>query len=123
MENALKGLLLSALVFPGLGHLVLKRTRRGMVLILVVTAALGVLVTVALRQARIILENLEQAGGVVDVVTVSQAAAQASSASGGWLPGAATLVLAVCWLFGVFDACRIGRRMDLRNQDGAGGGR
>lgn len=120
MENALKGLLLSALVFPGLGHLVLKRTRRALVLMLVVVAALAVMATAALRQARIILENIEQAGGAVDVVTISQAAAQASSASGGWLPGAATLVLVFCWLFGAVDAWRIGRRIDQRRQNRAG---
>jgi hypothetical protein len=125
MRNAFKGALLSALVFPGLGHLVLKRTRRGTVLVLVVIAALAVIVTAALRQARIILANIEHAGGMVDLSTVSQAAGQASSASSGWLPAAATLVLALCWLFGTFDAWRVGRRMDLQTQrsSAAAGGR
>jgi hypothetical protein len=116
VDYALKGILLSALVFPGLGHLALKRTRRGFVLVLVVLAALTLIVMAALRQARVILANIEQAGGMVDLGTVSQAASQASTAADGWVPGAAALVLVGCWLFGVLDAWRIGRTMDLQKR-------
>ena len=122
MDNALKGVLLSALVFPGLGQLVLKHTRRGIVLMLVVTAALAVIVTIAVRQALVILEDIERSGSALDPATVAQAASQASAAASGWLPAVATLVLVGCWVFAVLDAWRIGRHMDREPDSGAGAG-
>ena len=40
MNNALKGALLSGLVYPGLGQVVLKHYKRGAALIITITAAL-----------------------------------------------------------------------------------
>ena len=40
MNNSLKGALLSGLVFPGLGQIMLKHYKRGFVLMLAITATL-----------------------------------------------------------------------------------
>ena len=66
MANAIKGLLLSALVFPGLGQIALRRYQRGVVLMLATLAGLVVIVAKAAREAGRILDTIESEGGVID---------------------------------------------------------
>jgi hypothetical protein len=111
MKNALKGALLSGLVFPGLGQLALKRYPRGFALLLTVLAALCVMIVTAVRQVHAILDRIETEGGLPDGDTISQAAAQA--VSGNPVITAVSLLIVVCWIAGIIDAYRIGKQMDL----------
>jgi hypothetical protein len=113
MKNSMKGALLSALVFPGLGQIVLKRYARGIVLMLMVMAALYVMIVTALQQAYAILDRIEADGGVPDSDTISQAAAQAAAASDSPVIGVVSLLIIVCWIVGIIDAYRIGKQKDL----------
>ena len=58
MNNALKGALLSGLVFPGLGQVNLKHYKRGIALMLIVSISLLVIVVKAVLQALTILSYL-----------------------------------------------------------------
>jgi TM2 domain-containing membrane protein YozV len=112
----LKGALLSGLVFPGLGQLVLKRYRRGFALMLTVMAGLSVMVVTAVQQAYAILDRIETEGGLPDRDTITQAAAQAAAASDSLVITAVSLLIIVCWIVGIIDAYRIGKKMDLEGQ-------
>lgn len=114
MKNALKGALLSGLVFPGLGQLALKRYPRGFALLLTVLAALCVMIATAVQQAHAILDRIETAGGLPDNDTITQAATQAAAASDSPVITAVTLLIVVCWIVGIIDAYRIGKQMDLK---------
>jgi TM2 domain-containing membrane protein YozV len=81
MTQALKGALLSGLVLPGLGQIMLKHYKRGIALMLIVLTALFVLVAQATHQALTILERIEAEGGIIDLSTISTAATQSSTAS------------------------------------------
>jgi TM2 domain-containing membrane protein YozV len=99
--------LLSALVFPGIGHLYLKQNARGIALIAASTISLWFIIDSAMRQASAILDQIEAGGGVIDTSRISELAAQTPSTPGDSL---ATYALAACWLLGIIDAYRLGKK-------------
>ena len=113
MSNSLKGALLSGLVFPGLGQVVLKRYKRGVVIMLAVLAGMTVIVVKAVQNALAILEKLEREGGAIDMTAITNAATQASTGSGNLIINLLLLLVFVSWIIGVVDAYRIGRKIDL----------
>lgn len=114
MSNALKGALLSGLVLPGLGQIVLKQYRRGMVIMLVVIASLSVIVAETVQQALAILEQIELQGDAIDMTAISNAAALESVQSGDVMLNFLVWFLIVCWVAGTIDAYRIGKRKDMQ---------
>ena len=112
MSKALKGALFSALVFPGVGELVLKSYARGIAFVAVALACLGALVGMAVRQARTIVNALLAGGGAVDLDSVTTAANEAAHGAAGGVATAATLVLVLCWIASIIDAYRIGKQAD-----------
>lgn len=113
MNNSLKGALLSGLVFPGLGQVVLKRYKRGVVIMLAVLVSLTVIVVEAVQRALVILENIELEGGALDMSAITNAATQASTGSGNLIFTLFLLLIVVSWIIGVVDAYRIGRKKDI----------
>ena len=109
MSRLTTAVLLSALIFPGAGHLYLKRYSRGAALIAVSVACLWVIVDRAMRQATLVLDKIESGEIVPEVGRISDLVAQTSNSPGSSLATVATLALAGCWLVGMVDAYRLGR--------------
>jgi hypothetical protein len=109
----LKGALLSGVIFPGLGQVILKHYKRGIVLMLTVFASLVVMVLKAVQHAFTILEKIELAGGVIDIQTITAAATEASATSDSLIYNLLLLLIVICWIFGIVDAYRIGKKKDL----------
>jgi hypothetical protein len=120
MNNSLKGALLSGLVFPGLGQVVLKHYKRGAVIMLAVLVSLSVVVVKAVQHALAILEKIQSEGGVIDMSTISKAATQGSTSSGSLIFKIALLLIIHCWIIGAVDAYRIGKKKDLEEREGKG---
>ena len=116
MNNSLKGALLSGLVFPGLGQIVLKHYKRGAVIMLTVLVSLSVIIIEAVQKAFAILEKIELDGGTIDMNTISNAATQASTTSDSLIFSFALLLIIFCWIIGVVDAFRIGKKKDIEQQ-------
>jgi len=116
MSNSLKAALLSGLVFPGIGQVVLKRYRRGVVLMLIVLACLFIVVAKAVQQALSILKQIELAGGTINVDAILNVATQSSTNSDSIVFNSILLLIIVCWILGVVDAYRIGKKRDLEEQ-------
>lgn len=110
MSRSTNAVLLSALVLPGAGHLYLKHIWRGIALIGVSLASLWVIVDGAMRQASTVLERLQAEGPELDAGQLADLVTQASNGSGGTVDTVATLVLAGCWLGGIVDAYRLGKK-------------
>ena len=113
MKNSLKGALLSGLVFPGLGQVFLKHYKRGFALMLTVLICVVAVVVKASQQAVAIIERIQSQGGVIDMNTISNAATQASTASASLIINLLLLLIMVCWITGIVDAYRIGRKKDM----------
>jgi hypothetical protein len=116
MNNSLKGALLSGLVFPGLGQVVLKHYKRGAVIMLTVLVSLSVIVIEAVQKAFTILEKIESEGGTIDMDTISNAATQASTTSDNLIFYLALLLIIFSWIIGIVDAFRIGKKKDIEQQ-------
>jgi len=112
MNNSLKGALLSGLVFSGLGQIILKHYKRGIALMLTVSAGLLVIIVKAVQQAVTILEKIGSEGGAIDMSAVSKAATQASTTSDSLIFNLALSLIIFCWIIGVVDAYRIGKKKD-----------
>ncbi len=113
MNNSLKGAFLSGLIFPGLGQIVLKHYKRGAVIMLTVLVSLSVVVAKAVQHALAILEKIESEGGAISMSTISNAATQASTTSGSLTFNLVLLLVTLCWIIGVVDAYRIGKKKDI----------
>jgi hypothetical protein len=113
MSNSLKGALLSGLILPGLGQVFLKHYIRGAALILAALVCLSSMVVKTMENALAIHEKLGLKGGAISMSDISKAAAQASSTSDSLNFNFLALLLMLCWIIGVVDAYRIGKKMDM----------
>ncbi len=116
MRKPLKGALLSGLVFPGYGQFVLKHYIRGIVLMLIGLACLVVIGVKVLKQTFIVLEKIEYSGGAIDMSELLNAVNLVDTTSGDVIYKFASLLLLLCWIIGIIDAYRIGRRKELEEQ-------
>lgn len=108
MKKSTKSALLSALIFPGIGHLHLKCYKRGLVLMIGSLAALVMLIQQALERAADILNKMETSGTMLS----NQEIAELISGSPNDSINIAAIVIAVCWFFGIFDSFRTGKQQD-----------
>ena len=121
MKTSIKAALLSALVFPGLGQMHLKRYVRGLIPMVLVLTGLGVLIVQATVDALQVLDKIQLQGGTVDMNAVSNLAA-GSLTHGDPYSSLISLGIAGCWVFSVIDAYMLGKEKDRRNvQDQAKG--
>jgi hypothetical protein len=116
MNNSLKGAFLSGVVFPGLGQIILKHYKRGIALMLTVLASLLVIVVKGVQQALTILEKINSEGGTINMSTISNIATQASTTFDSLIFNFVLLLMIFCWVIGVVDAYRIGKKKDLEEQ-------
>ena len=116
MKNALKGALLSGLVFPGLGQVNLRHYKRGIALMLIVSVSLLVIVVRAVLQAFTILEKIELQGRAIDMSAILNATTQTSTTSDSLLYNFLLFLIILCWIIGIVDAYRIGKKKDLETQ-------
>jgi hypothetical protein len=113
MNNSQKGAFWSGLVFPGLGQVVLKHYKRGVVIMVTVLAGLSVMVVVAVKKAFIVLEKIASEGRAIDMNTILDVASQVSTNSDSLIFSFSLLLITSCWIIGVVDAFRIGKKKDL----------
>ena len=81
MRNSLKGALLSGLVFPGVGQLVLRHYKRGIAFILPTIVILLVIVLKAVEKSFTILQKIKAEGGGISMNMITNATIQASTPS------------------------------------------
>jgi DMSO reductase anchor subunit len=113
MKKSLKGALLSAIVYPGVGQLWLKCYFRGLALIIAVSASLTVIAMKAMQQAYSILEKIETEGGKVDLAAILSQTSRASVTPDDFMTKAASTMLVLCWIIGIVDAYMVGRKREL----------
>ena len=116
MNKSLKGAVLSGLIFPGLGQVVLKHYKRGVVIMLTALISLSVIVVKAVQRALSILEKIELESGTISMSTISNTVTQASTNSGNLTLNFFLLLIIACWIIGIVDAYRIGRKKDLEER-------
>ena len=112
MTNAVKAMLLSGLVYPGVGQVVLKFYARGGALILVTSVCLYVLMENVVQQAMDIASRIDISSGVLDERMIATAISEAGKAAEMDATRWVVWTLLVLWLIGIVDAYVVGRKMD-----------
>jgi len=116
MNQSLRGALLSGLVFPGLGQVVLKQYRRGIIIILTVLACFLVIIVRAVELALVILEKIDSGNVEIDMNAIRNLIAQTSTSSDTLIFRFVPLLIFVLWIFAIVDSYRIGKKKDLEKQ-------
>jgi len=112
MSKAVKALLLSALVFPGAGHLLLKKYTSAIALATVAFIALYVLISNAIDRAMDIVDKVQSGEVQPDMAVITALVEKQTTGSEAQLINMATAILIISWLLGMIDAYRIGRTLD-----------
>ena len=110
MTTSIKAALWSGLVFPGAGHLFLKSYGRGIGLIVVSAISLSIIVSHAAEQALAVVAKIQADGGNIDPSRILEMASQGSASADTQSFNIAMIVFMVCWIVGVVDAYRLGKR-------------
>ncbi len=108
MKRSSKAALLSGLIFPGIGHIVLKQYLRGSVLMLFALVALSVIVTWIYQRALTIVDRINSGDIPVDTGAIAEMVSNSSSGADSFLENIAVIVLGACWLIGIIDSYRLG---------------
>ncbi len=113
MKQSTKGMLLSGLVYPGVGQLILGSVRWGMVLIIIATAGLIVLIYRIVQRAFNVIDQLLPllADNRLDVITLKESLSR-DSAAGCGLETISLIVIAGCWLIAIVHAYFVGKKLD-----------
>ena len=115
MRKSLKAALLSALVFPGSGHLFLRCYARALVLFAITAAALADFIYRAWLIAEAIQAQLTheiENGGMIDLPTLVAHATAALDRIDNQPFTLATMVMLICWLIGIVDSYRVGEQRE-----------
>ncbi len=117
MTKAVKGIILSGLVFPGLGQLTFKCYKRGIALTVVSFTCFVFIIIMSVQKALTLLEQLSFKGGTIDIKSISEIAVQASNAEGDITYNLILLLIICCWIYSTIDAYLIGKNVDKVESD------
>jgi len=112
MKKTTKAVLLSALVFPGAGHLFLKRYLPGLALAGVSLAGVGYTLCRTVEISSQVFAGMQNGAVPPDVAAITAMLASQATGPGVLLLNIATVVPAICWFIGIVDVYRLGRRQD-----------
>jgi len=118
MSRSLKAALLSAFVFPGSGHFLLRKPVHGSLLAGVSIVCLWALLSIALDKAREISLKLQSGEIPLDISRITEEVSKQVAAGGTLTADIATYLLLFCWLLGMVDSYRVGRLQDRARSKG-----
>lgn len=108
MKTSTKAVMLSVLIFPGVGHFVLKQPLRGLAFLAPALAAVVYIMQDAVEQADRIAGQILSGSMPLDPAAM---AAQIEQSSGNTLwANVASAVVLLCWIGAAADAWWLGRR-------------
>jgi len=116
VENSTKAALLSALVFPGAGHVFLKKYLPGGILIGVSFIVISYIVTKTTEKALSVVEQIQNGDVPLDIAAITELVSTQSTGNDIQLLNTATTAFIICWVIGIVDSYRLGRR---RNKNDA----
>ena len=110
MKNATKAMLLSAFVFPGLGHIIFKRYISSATLVGIAAIATFLILKYVVSQAMLIVDKV--VGGEVEpnAMVIWRLIGDQQSLADTKTLKLAIIVLTISWLVSILDAYRLGKK-------------
>jgi len=115
MKKSTKAALLSAFVFPGVGHIYLKKYIPGVVLVGASLAGIYYLISKTVENALQIVEQMQSGAVQANVAAITELVAKQSTGTDSQLLNIAAVTIIVLWIIGVIDSYRVGRARDASN--------
>jgi len=111
MNKATKAVLLSALVFPGAGHIFLKKHLPAVGFIAAFAFLLSIVVSALIERAEKISQKIVSGEIPLEINAISQALVE-QSANSGQQTSFTAYALVFIWLFAMYDAYRLAKKTD-----------
>jgi len=108
----MKSVLLSAFIFPGVGHVYLKRYISGALLAGVAFIALYFMISTAVERALQIVDKIQSGEIQADVAVIAELIAKQPIGTEAQLTNMAMAALIIAWLIGIVDSYRVGHLQD-----------
>lgn len=112
MKKTTNAILLSALVFPGAGHVYLKRYVSALLLGGISFVAVYYLTVKIVEHAMQVVEKVQSGGVPADISVISDLVTRQLAGTAGQQLDLATYTIIICWLIGVLDTYRISRAQE-----------
>ena len=112
MKRSTKAVLLSAFVFPGVGHLYLRQFVIGTVLSGCSAGSLYYIISSAVSKALEIAETIQSEGVPLDVDAIVSLVTEQSHGAESISLSIATIALIAFWVIGIVDLYRVGRVLE-----------
>jgi TM2 domain-containing membrane protein YozV len=118
MKASYKAALLSTFVFPGVGHLYLKRYWRGLVIMVFVFTGLGYMIWSATVAALNLLDDamVKMQGGTTNLQELSNIVGSKILTTDPY-HDAVFYVIVCFWIFAIIDAYRIGKQREIQDEE------
>ena len=116
MSKSKKAALISALVFPGAGHLYLKKYLSGAILVGATSGSLYYLISKTVERALLIAEEIQAGKVQLNVAEITELVSKQATGSEAQLYDIATAVIFISWLAGIIDSYRIGRVQENKSK-------
>ena len=111
MKKSTKASLLSLLIFPGAGHLYLKKHALGLVLAIGATVASYFIISSVVQTALEVSTKIQNGSIPLEAATIVELVSQRSRDSEG-TTSVAVMTLLVFWVVGILDSFRVGRMLE-----------
>ena len=116
MKKSTKAVLLSAFIFPGVGHFFLKKHIPGVILIFISLAAIYYMVSMAVEKALQITEKIQSGDVRLDVEVITELVSKQATGTEAQLLNIAMAAFIICWLFGIINSYRFGCVRDKEDE-------
>jgi hypothetical protein len=115
MKRSTKAVLISGLVFPGLGHIFLRRYVVGLVLLCLAGGSIYYIAETVIDTALDVVGEIESGGMAIDSGSISQLVEERSEQTDRSASLAVWMLMA-CWVIGIIDSYRVGRAQERLNE-------
>ncbi|MBT3176910.1 MAG: hypothetical protein HOG03_14955 [Desulfobacula sp.] len=112
MKKATKASMLSACIFPGTGHIYLKKYIPGIILASVSFSGIYYLTSTLIGNALQILEKIQNGEVQPEFETIRQLLSGQLAGGESQTLNIYIILITICWIIGVIDSYRIGREQD-----------
>jgi hypothetical protein len=108
MRKSTIAALLSAFVFPGVGHIFLKKYIPGIALVGASLAATYYLISKTVEKTLQIVDKIQSGDVQLDVTALTGLVSKQSTGTEAQLQDIAMLAIIICWLVSIVDSYRVG---------------
>lgn len=108
MKKSIKAALLSALVYPGVGHFFLKKSRMGFIFAGTFSIPLYFVISEIIAQAEKVVDQITRGEIALDSATISASLSSSMSGVEGQALNMNFYVLIIIWVIAIIDAYRLG---------------